>query len=56
MQLLAFSQEILCEAKVTVNPLRHTTAGTILIIVSLIDILLAMLSRIEPRWQGYLAS
>ena len=44
MQFSAFGQEILCETtttrKMTVKPLKHTTAGTIelLIFVSLIDI------------------
>ena len=42
MQFSAFSLEIPCETtatrKVTVKPLIHTTARTILIIVSLIDI------------------
>ena len=42
MQYPAFSQEIPCETiaarKATVKPLIHTTAGTILIIVSLINI------------------
>ena len=41
MQFSAFGQEIPCETaatwKVTVKPLIHTTAGTILIFVSLID-------------------
>ena len=42
MQFSTFNREILCETtatgKVTVKPLIHTTAGTFLIIVSLIDI------------------
>ena len=41
MQFSGFGREITCETtairKVTVKPLLHTTAGTILIIVSLID-------------------
>ena len=55
MQFLASGGEIPCETtaiwKVTVKPLILTTAGTIMIIVSLID----MLARIEPVWQTYLA-
>ena len=42
VQFSAFGQEITCETiatrKVTVKPLIHTTAGTILIIISLINI------------------
>ena len=42
MQFSAFGREIPCETtatwKVTVKPLIHTAAGTILIVVSLIDI------------------
>ena len=55
-KLLAFSWVISYETtlsrKVTVKPFIHTTAGTILIIVS--QILLATLGRIEPAWQRYL--
>ena len=62
VQLSALGQELPCETtathKVTVKPLVHTTAGTILIIVSFHEsiFLLAMLGKIDPEWQRYLAS
>ena len=49
MQFWAFSQEIHCETtatrKATVKPLIHTTEGTILIIVSLINIFASNASK-----------